>query len=544
MKTLTFRYCGMFPIDNREIQKELRTRLRLLQAATRNLEKRQLSANLLFEIIAETNCPPERAEMFFGNSEDVVLALYAKFAGDLETRVGDLPESSLADRFESLMKIKFELMKPYGEALKGLSRILSNRKSGLGVFSPETEFIRLRVQRIVSAVIAGAKDLSPDSNDELTAALYTAYLGLMWIWQEDETPDKGKAINALRISKKSLSVSAPFLKFSAAKLSLKGLNKFQDYFFSSLDNTEREKAEKILQIIFKRRRLLPSAGVCAQDPCRQCFALHLPKIRYFLKSNRPIHFLLPAFPAKSPNKRKTLGRLPDRAEEEALKYLEKMCREISVWHPPGVRLTVCSDGHVFSDLVGVKDEDVALYGLKIKSIIKEISRDNLIDAFSLPDLYESLDYAEMRRELVEQYAQTIADIRKSAETHPQAASLINGIQRFLFEDRIVLEPDQSRTKIRNLCRDLAYQTVQRSDSWGRLLADCFPAALRLSIHPQDPHSDKIGILLGESNDVWLTPWHGVAVRHEGRFKLMKRYEAEALGAALVEEDGTASYYEL
>ena len=117
--------------------------------------------------------------------------------------------------------------------------------------------------------------------------------------------------------------------------------------------------------------------------------------------------------------------------------------------------------------------------------------------------------------------------------------LFNGIQRFLFEDRAVIDAGKSRTQIREECKDRTYEVIRRSDAWGRLVADCFPAALRFSIHPQPPHSEKIGILLGESADVWLTPWHGVALRQGGRFRLIKRKDAEALGARLVDN----SYFE-
>jgi pyoverdine/dityrosine biosynthesis protein Dit1 len=41
----------------------------------------------------------------------------------------------------------------------------------------------------------------------------------------------------------------------------------------------------------------------------------------------------------------------------------------------------------------------------------------------------------------------------------------------------------------------------------------------------------------------MTPWHGVALKTEGRFVLVKRAEAEALGARLMSEDNSASYYE-
>jgi len=83
--------------------------------------------------------------------------------------------------------------------------------------------------------------------------------------------------------------------------------------------------------------------------------------------------------------------------------------------------------------------------------------------------------------------------------------------------------------------------MQRSEAWGRLLSDCFPGALRLSIHPQSPHAEKIGIRLGEATDAWITPWHGVSVESAGSFQLMRLSEAGALGARVVNRFGRPSH---
>ena len=120
----------------------------------------------------------------------------------------------------------------------------------------------------------------------------------------------------------------------------------------------------------------------------------------------------------------------------------------------------------------------------------------------------------------------------------------NGIARFLFEDRAILEPLRSRTALRKECKELAYQVIQRSNAWSRLIADCFPQSLRLSIHPQDPHSEKIGILLTHAEDNWLTPWHGVVVLQDDRFTLTHSHKAEERGAKLVARDGRPSHFVL
>jgi len=162
----------------------------------------------------------------------------------------------------------------------------------------------------------------------------------------------------------------------------------------------------------------------------------------------------------------------------------------------------------------------------------------------MEDLFEIDDETKMRDQLRTHYAEPLSSIELRVHAFPHHQTLFNGIQRFLFEDRVAIETGKSRTQVRNECKSHTYAVMQRSDAWGRLLMDCFPAALRLSIHPQPAHSPKIGILLGDAEDTWLTPWHGVAVRHAGNFHLMRRQEAEALGAQVIECRGRPSYFQL
>jgi pyoverdine/dityrosine biosynthesis protein Dit1 len=304
-----------------------------------------------------------------------------------------------------------------------------------------------------------------------------------------------------------------------------------------------ETAKRILRTLFRHRRLQPGAGACAESPCEQCLGLHLPKVRRFVMGDEPVHFLLPSFPAKSPNRRKVLGILPDMAEELALKYLERVCREITEQYPPGARVTICSDGRVFSDLVGVAERDVTEYGRAIVSMLEQTGARSL-DTLDLEDLFEIDDEAALREQLCAHYADSLATIEERVRTYEHHRTLFNGIHRFLFEDRLAIETGKSRTRLRNEARERALRVMQRSEAWGRLIQERFPMALRLSIHPQPPHSDKVGILLGDAEDTWLTPWHGVALKEHGRFRLVRRHEAEALGAEVVRRAGRASHYEM
>jgi pyoverdine/dityrosine biosynthesis protein Dit1 len=113
---------------------------------------------------------------------------------------------------------------------------------------------------------------------------------------------------------------------------------------------------------------------------------------------------------------------------------------------------------------------------------------------------------------------------------------------FLLEDAATLQPDVSRNSLRQQCKDRAYELVRRSNAWSRLVAETFPDAVRLSIHPQPCHSEKIGFHLIRTTDNWLTPWHGAAVEVADGVVLVKRWEAEKLRASLVRRHGRPSHF--
>jgi pyoverdine/dityrosine biosynthesis protein Dit1 len=248
---------------------------------------------------------------------------------------------------------------------------------------------------------------------------------------------------------------------------------------------------------------------------------------------------LPAFPAKSPNPEKTLGALPDMAERVALRALQSLCDELAEAHSPGVRLVLCSDGLVFADVVGVRDDEVAAYGSGIDALLAacpSLRRFDLAHAFgaSSPD--------EARQRLLEGWGEDVASLLARLKASPSLGAQLDGMHRFVFEDDAARAPSLSRTQLRKHARAKAVEVLRRSRAWGRLLGECFPHALRLSIHPQPAVSDKIGVHLLPTHDAWLTPWHGAAVLDGDRFVLAKRRDAEARGATRVDVDGRPSHF--
>lgn len=311
-------------------------------------------------------------------------------------------------------------------------------------------------------------------------------------------------------------------------------------------------ARAVLKEVMQFKRTSGPHTRCLTSPCPSCFAPHYDKVLSAIAQRKPIAFVLPAFPGKSPNPAKVLGPLPDMAERRALEFLQSLCDRIKAHYEPGARMILCSDGRVFSDVVGMRDEDVTAYQNELSKMIRELNLES-ISTFNLEELYDDLNFDQMRDQLMEQYGEPLELLRASVSRGGKdpAASLDDqeshrlycGITRFLLEDSMFPGQKQTRSALQKESRLRAYAVIQRSKAWGELVEAHFPNAVRLSIHPQGCGAKKLGIKLIEP-DNWHTPWHGVAVDVGGRFMLLKRSQAETIGARLVHHEGRASHYVL
>lgn len=316
-------------------------------------------------------------------------------------------------------------------------------------------------------------------------------------------------------------------------------NEASDFF----EGSENEKiAQDILNIVFQFRRTAGAHTSCDQS-CSFCQSPHLNPVISAIAASKPVTFVLPAFPGKSPNLAKVLSPLPDMAERLALQFLDKLCEHIREVYSPGAQIILCSDGRVFSDIIGMNEADVSAYQLELDAIIQELGLANL-STFNLDETFRGKDFVQMRHELMQSYGASQESLREKVLRDSEAERMYCGITRFLVEDSTFPGQTKSRTAIQKESKAKAYEVIRRSNAWSEFIAQRFTNAVRLSIHPQACGSKKIGIrLIGTES--WMTPWHGVAVRTDSGFTLLKRSEAETLGARLVfTSQGRASHFEL
>lgn len=324
---------------------------------------------------------------------------------------------------------------------------------------------------------------------------------------------------------------------------VRNLEKIDHQEHESQNQAELKVSNKILRLLLNYRRTVKDRHQCSFIECPQCQSHHLPKILASVIRKEPIRFVLPAFPGKSPNPSKVLGPLPDYAEKLSLSFLDDLCSQVKGIYPPGMKVIICSDGRVFSDIVKIKESDVSAYQKEIATMIKEISSDD-ISLFNLDDVFDGLSFNQMRDQLMKRYG-TSKEILKykvkngaskeASFEEKEANQMYRGITKFLFEDSLYPGQTKSRSALQKNAKSRAYEVIRRSNAWSELIEELFPKAVRLSIHPQACGAKKLGIrLIG--NESWMTPWHGVAVETSRGFSLLKRSEAEKLGAKVIYDD--------
>ncbi len=308
-------------------------------------------------------------------------------------------------------------------------------------------------------------------------------------------------------------------------------------------------AAKILDIIFTRRKLLESEALGIKEiPVANLPSVetepHLKKIKLMIGKSLPIQMILPAYPGKSPNRNKTLGKLPDLAEKHSIDNLNELCVEISEIYQPGATIVICSDGYIFSDLVRIPDQDVFNYTEAIKKYYLEYYPHSFL-FFDMKSAFPQLKNLDsIREELMIGYGTSLVELIKKSKHDKETLSMYRGIAKFLYEDFCGLKEfsKTSNNQIQKQSKRVSLRVIQRSNAWSQLLEDVYPNLLRLSIHPQFRVSKKIGVNLANADDCWRTPWHSVAIIRDRKIHLQKRSLIDENTHRLIFNGGKPCHY--
>lgn len=296
------------------------------------------------------------------------------------------------------------------------------------------------------------------------------------------------------------------------------------------------------------------------------------RVKYFTDRNLKIECVLPAFPCKSSNFDKVGGIYPDKGEEFALRRLIKATQDAEKVYPPGMKIWIVSDGHVFSDCIGVDDDVVSSYTAKLHQLYEKIKIPE-VDAIGfcgLNDLFfTGAAAAKFKSEWIEDveldhYTGTqicqVSDVSRailmkgcdtddgrlrkqiSIDGHPRL-HLYRGFSRFMLEDlsRLSFFKGSSRKGFKKVISKIAFNMIRRNDAYSNLVELIFPHHMRLSIHAHTNSGPKFGIKVISSEQCRIvkslddleepkfedllhipTPWHNCVVKiDDDRYVLTK-----------------------
>ncbi|KAK0736368.1 Pyoverdine/dityrosine biosynthesis protein-domain-containing protein [Apiosordaria backusii] len=318
------------------------------------------------------------------------------------------------------------------------------------------------------------------------------------------------------------------------------------------------------------------------------------RARHFTSRRSKLEMCLPAFPCKSSNTDKVTGPDPDRGEELALERLHGFVSEIEKIYAPGAKLWVISDGHVFSDCIGVDDGEVDRYTAMLKDMNREVGSrfgdpdrvgfKSLVDLFqlasrnddlstlaarlNLPPIEHHLDTklteeAELcRRILVAGSGPRKEAIRAKIDSKDATITrLYRGFSKFMLEDleNHPLTKKMSRSKQKKLSAKVAFEMIVRNHAYSNLVEMLFPNYVRLSIHAHNNAGPKFGIQLVDPTKVRAvtslsadgelmtsvdllhvpTPWHNCVVELQGS-EIMLMTKAKLARTALSKGSFTGS----
>jgi pyoverdine/dityrosine biosynthesis protein Dit1 len=311
---------------------------------------------------------------------------------------------------------------------------------------------------------------------------------------------------------------------------------------ASSSSAPPRRALRVADVLYAHRRPVPNeeGGVVTQENYSPDL---LRRIDDFMTGNHPIRMAIPAFPFKSESPWKTLGdrgaKNPDRAEFISLLHLLGICEKIERKYSPGATITVYSDGGVFADTNRPEytDDSRLRYVAKLREMIGSLGASDVV---TIKDTE-----GEIARDIWDNYSEPVESIKSRMKIDPNLQLLYNGQHRFYTEEQVALNPELSRSQASKRAGKKAYEITQGSAALSKYLDVNDPEAVRISCHPKEMGTDKIGIWMDKGMSK-VSPWQGAAalmVRPK-TYSIMHVKDAEKSGLTLVrDEQGKPSHFE-
>ncbi len=291
--------------------------------------------------------------------------------------------------------------------------------------------------------------------------------------------------------------------------------------------------------VFRKFRMAPIPGADQFETAGKNALIA--KMYPFVVTSDPIEFVMLGYPMKSPNDRdKVIGFLPDLGEEVSLANFQTFNLAIREVYPPGVSISIVSDGYVFNDIMQVSDDTVQAY----EEQCIELARVAPIQWFDAKDFYsKGRTLYNIRETIMNQFGISTAELERRILIDPDVNTLYRGMIRFLSID-LAIRPFDSNNQLHKQAKIVAKEMMHRNEAYSQLISNEFKNAIRLSMHPSINNGTKFSFQLIPSPKAWTSPWHSaILINAQGEMETIHRKDAIAAGFELKEKSGRPYYFQ-
>lgn len=247
-----------------------------------------------------------------------------------------------------------------------------------------------------------------------------------------------------------------------------------------------------------------------------------------LKQQRPLQFVLPAFPFKDQNPFRTNTRAShvDFGEVSLLIHLYGLSLALAQIYPFGIEWIITSDGTAYSDIFQINRQDAILYRSKLRMLRSRLNLQNSINIIDLQEMIEGTPDFELIRSHLEDSLNRLYDSRSPAiverlnilargmrwnlNTRTLLPKGVSALWRAIHQFPPTAEQEPLETDLaehlrkEGLSAAVKYAAFSLTMKILGLYDAFFPAAIRATVHP------KVGqVAIPHAGNLY--PWNGVCV---------------------------------
>lgn len=282
--------------------------------------------------------------------------------------------------------------------------------------------------------------------------------------------------------------------------------------------------------VFEGYRMAPTAIDEYESKGKQILS---ERIDSFIATSQPIRFAMLGLPFKSINKRdKVLGDMPDLGEELTIKNFETFNNAIKQIYAPGINIRVASDGYMFNDILGVKNETVNIY----KAVTTEYRTNSTVDIIDINDFFTGNDAEANRNKIMQQFGYTWERMEQEILFNPDVQMLYKSMIRFM-EEEIAAKDFASGNQRHKEAKRLTREMMLRNEAYNQLVRKELADHIRLSMHPSVNNGYKYSYKLIPGTNTKHSPWHAAIVMRQNEAITMHKADAVAAGYKLITKNG-------